>query len=107
MDDPIKLLRIYTDETAYFGDHKLYVVISTRARDASIAGITVLRAMLGFGRSAHVHRQHVLENDQSILIEIVDNEAKLRRFVESLADLPDIGLVTLEAVEVLRTPQAT
>ena len=107
MDDPIKLLRIYTDETAYFGDHKLYTVIATRARDTAMAGVTVLRAMVGFGRSTRVHSRHVLENEQSILIEIVDNEVKLRRFVDSLADLPDIGLVTLEAVEVLRTPRST
>ena len=107
MDDPIKLLRIYTDETAYFGDHKLYAVIATRARDAAMAGATVLRAMVGFGRTSYVHQRHILENEQSILIEIIDNEAKLRSFVESLADLTDIGLVTLEAVEVLRMPRAT
>ena len=28
---------------------------------------------------------------------------RLRAFVERLADLPDIGLITLEAVEILRT----
>lgn len=102
MDNPVKLLRIYTDEAAYFGDHKLYAVVATRARDAHLAGATVLRAMVGFGRSAHVHRRHVLENEQSVLIEIVDNEEKLRAFVAGLADLPEIGLITLEAIEVLR-----
>lgn len=40
-----------------------------------------------------------------MVVEIVDEEAKLRRFAEALADLPDIGLMTLEAVEVL-TPAA-
>lgn len=102
MDEPTKLLRIYTDESAYFGDNKLYTVIATRARDAPMAGVTVLRAMIGFGRSARVHQRHILENEQSILIEIIDSDARLRRFVDSLADLTDIGLVTLEAVEVLR-----
>lgn len=103
MSDQIKLLRIYTDEAAYFGDHKLYAVVATRARDAQLAGATVLRAMVGFGRSAHVRRRHVLENEQSILIEIVDTDVRLRAFVDSLVDLPGLGLVTLEAVEVLRS----
>lgn len=103
MDNPIKLLRIYTDEAAYFGDHKLYAVIATRARDAHLWGATVLRAMVGFGRSTRVHTRHILENEQSILIEIVDSEPKLRSFVESLGDIPDIGLITMEAVEILRS----
>ena len=103
MSDPIKLLRIYTDEAAYFGDHKLFAVVATRARDAHLAGATILRAMVGFGRSAHIRRRHVLENEQSILIEIVDTETRLRAFVDALADLPGLGLITLETVEVLHT----
>ncbi|MDE2562773.1 MAG: DUF190 domain-containing protein [Sphingomonadales bacterium] len=101
MEGPAKLLRIYTDEAAYFGDHKLFAVIATRARDFKVAGVTIMKAMIGFGRTAHVHRVHVLESDQSVLIEIVDSEARLRAFVEQLADLPDIGLATLEAVEIV------
>ena len=53
MSEPMKLLRIYTDEAAYFGDRKVFEVITTRARDAKLAGATVLVAMLGFGRTAH------------------------------------------------------
>lgn len=42
------------------------------------------------------------DHDRSSGTEIVDGEAALRRFVDTLADLPDLGLITLEAVEVLR-----
>lgn len=102
MANPAKLLRIYTDEAAYFGDRKVFEVVATRARDARLAGATVLQALVGFGRSAHRHSRHILEDDQSVVIEIVDDEASLRAFVATLEDLPDIGLITLEAVEVLR-----
>lgn len=101
MEQPMKLLRIYTDEGSYYGDHKLYAVILTRARDAQLAGATLLRAEVGFSGNARVHRRHVLENDQSILIEIVDAEDRLRNFAADLSDLPKVGLITLEAVEVL------
>ena len=97
-----KLLRIYTDEAAYFGDRKVFEVVASRARDAKLSGVTVLEALLGFGRSAHVHRRHVLESDRAVVIEIVDDEDRLRPFAESLGDVPGLGLVTLEAVEVLR-----
>ena len=108
MNGQTKLLRIYTDEAAYFGDRKVFEVIATRAREANLAGATVLMALIGFGRTAHVHTRHILSDDQSVIIEIVDEEARLRDFVGSLVEIPDIGLITLEAVEVLvRAPDAT
>lgn len=96
-----KLLRIYTDEAAYFGDHKVFEEVATRARNAEMAGATVLQALFGFGQTAHQHRRHFLEDDQSLVIEIVDEEARLREFVATLADISGIGLITLEAVEVI------
>ena len=101
MSDQTKLLRIYTDEASYFGDRKVFEVIANRAREAKLAGATVLMALIGFGRTAHLHTRHILQDDQSVVIEIVDGETRLRDFVASLADISDIGLVTLEAVEVL------
>jgi PII-like signaling protein len=98
------LLRIYTDETAFFGDQRVYRVIADRARESGLGGATVLQALYGFRGRAHVHAKRLLEDDQSVVIEIVDEEAKLRSFVSSLTDIPDVGLVTLEQVEVLRGP---
>lgn len=101
MNGQTKLLRIYTDEASYFGDRKVFEVIAIRAREAKLAGATVLMALIGFGRTAHVHTRHILNDDQSVIIEIVDEETRLRDFVASLGEIPDIGLITLEAVEVL------
>ena len=105
MTPPMKLLRIYTDEAAYFGDRKVFEVIALRAREAKLAGATVLMALIGFGRKAHVHTRHLLEDDQSVVVEIVDEETKLRAFVGGLSDLPHVGLVTLEQVEILEIGQ--
>lgn len=96
-----KLLRIYTDEAAFIGDRKVFEYVASLARDQKIAGVTVLEALIGFGSSAHVHRRHVLESDRAVVIEIVDFEDALRAFVALLQDVPDIGLITLEAVEVI------
>ena len=96
-----KLLRIYTDEAAYFGDRKVLEVVASRARDAGLAGVTILEALIGFGRSARQHRRHVLESDRSVVIEIIDEEGALRSFAESVNDVPGLGLITLEAIEVL------
>jgi PII-like signaling protein len=102
MSQSMKLLRIYTSESAYYGDNKVYAVIATRARDARLAGATILRADVGFGRSAHLRTRHVLEDEQSVVIEIVDEDTALRAFVTSIDDVTGVGLITLEAVEVLK-----
>lgn len=104
MTDTIKRLRIYTDEAAYFGDQKVFEVLASRARTAQVAGTTVFRALFGFGRTSHEHRRQVLDDNQSIVVEILDEESKLRAFVRTVSDLEHLGPITLETVEVLRWP---
>jgi PII-like signaling protein len=98
------LLRIYSDEQALLGDQSLIDVIVRRAQEARLAGITVLRGLKGFGAGArlHQHRTFALSDNLPVVIEIVDEEDTLRAFVQAIGDLPEIGLVTFEKVEVLR-----
>ena len=97
------LLRIYTEEARRDGARPLYESVVLKARDAGLAGATVLRGPMGFGASAQLHTASILDLSANlpIVIEIVDAEAKVRAFAASLAGLRDIGLVTLEQVEVL------
>jgi PII-like signaling protein len=97
----IGLLRIYTDESSYFGDRRVLEVLADRVHAVGLAGATVLEARIGFGRSAHVHRRHLFESDRAVVVEIVDDEAKLRSFAAGLSDIPGLGLITFEPVEVL------
>lgn len=104
MNKAARLLRVYTDESAYVGDRKVFEYVTALARERGLAGATVLEALMGFGHSAHLHRKHVFESDRALVIEIVDVEDKLRRFAAELTAVPGIGLVTLEAVEILSGP---
>jgi hypothetical protein len=97
----MKLLRIYTDESAYYGDRKVYQEIAVRAKEARVAGVTILEALIGFGQSVHLHQRHVLENDRAVVIEIVEDETRVRAFADQLSDVPGIGLITLEAIAVI------
>ncbi|MBN9319420.1 MAG: DUF190 domain-containing protein [Caulobacterales bacterium] len=98
------LLRIYTDENALLGDRSLIDVIVRRAQEAKLSGATVLRGLKGFGQAVrlHEHRPFGLNDNLPVVIELVDQDDALRRFVAALDDLNDIGLVTFEKVEVLR-----
>lgn len=99
------LLRVFTDEKARAGDRALYEAVVLTAREAGLAGVTVLRGVMGYGRSARLHNAHIIDlaADLPLVIEIVDDEAALRGFLRTLAEMKDIGLVTLERVEVLHT----
>jgi uncharacterized protein len=105
MEIPVQaaLLRIYTEEARREGARPLYESVVLKARAAGLAGATVLRGPMGFGESARIHNANILDLSANLplVIEIVDAEAKLRDFAASLAGMKDIGLVTLEKVEVL------
>ncbi len=97
------LLRIYTEERARDGSGPLYEAIVRKARVQGLAGATVLRGPLGFGRSRRLHNASIIDlaANLPLVIEIVDAEDRLRAFVAGLGEMRDVGLVTLERVEVL------
>jgi PII-like signaling protein len=97
------LMRIYTDEASRVGRKSLFEAIVRRARDQGIAGATVLRGPMGFGHSSIIQNASILNLSANLplVIEIVDEEEKLLAFFRTLESLKDIGLVTMEKVEVL------
>lgn len=100
------LLRIFIGESDREPgrDSPLYEAIVRRAREAQLAGATVLRGPMGFGRHSRVHTAKLLElsTDLPIVIEIVDSEEKVDAFLPTVDELVTEGLVTLEAVRILR-----
>ena len=97
------LLRIYTEEGKRNGDGPLYEHIVLKARTAGLAGATVLRGPMGYGQTAVLHTAKILDLSAKLplVIEIVDEEAKIRAFLSQLDAIGDLGLVTLEKVEVV------
>lgn len=98
------LLRIFIAEQDKFGRQPLYEAIVFKAREMHLAGATVLRGPLGFGRSTRVHSAKILRlsEDLPMVIEIVDTKEKIDEFLSVLDPMIGSGLVTLEKVQVLR-----
>ena len=98
------LLRIFVGEADRLGGRPLYEAIVLEARERGLAGATVLRGMLGYGRSSRLHTTKVLRlsDDLPIVIEIVYREENLERLVPWLDTVVHDGLVTLERVRVKR-----
>lgn len=100
------LMRIFIGESDRDGERglPLYESIVQRAREAGLAGATVLKGPMGFGRHSRVHTAGLLElsTDLPIVVEIVDDEEKINAFVPVIDALVGEGMVTLEAVRVLK-----
>lgn len=100
------LLRIFIGESDREPAHgrPLYEAIVRRAREAHLAGATVLRGPMGFGRHSRMHTARMLDlsTDLPIVIEIVDAAETIDRFLPVIDELVTEGLVTLEAVRVLK-----
>ena len=74
-----------------------------KAREAHLAGATVLRGPMGFGKSSRLHTAKILRlsEDLPVLIEIVDREDRINAFLPELDKLVEDGLVTLEKVRII------
>ncbi len=98
------LLRTFFGEDDKFKGRPLYEAIILKAREAHLAGATVLRGPMGFGHSSRLHTTKILRlsEDLPLVIEIVDTEEKIRAFLPTLDEMMTSGLVTLEKVQVLQ-----
>ena len=98
------LLRIFVGESDRHGHQPLYERIVLKAREMQMAGATVLRGPMGFGKSSHLHTAKILRlsMDLPIVIEIVDSEEKVNAFLPVLDKIMGGGLVTLEKAKVIR-----
>ncbi|MFY9925675.1 MAG: DUF190 domain-containing protein [Opitutaceae bacterium] len=105
MDLPVEsvLLRIFIGESDRHGGRPLYEAIVLKAREAGLAGATVLRSPMGFGATSRLHTAKILRlsDDLPMIVEIVDDEAKIEAFLPLLDGMIGGGLVTLEKARVI------
>ena len=98
------LLRIFIGESDRFEHKPLYEAIVLKAREMHLAGATVLRGPMGFGKSSRMHTAKILRlsMDLPTVIEIVDGEDKINAFLPALEGMMSGGLITLERVQVIK-----
>lgn len=98
------LLRVFLGESDHYDHRPLYEAIVLRAREQHLAGATVLRGPMGFGRSSRLHTAKILRlsADLPIVVEIIDSEEKIQAFLPVLQGMMGSGLVTLDRTTVLR-----
>lgn len=96
-------LTIYLERTDHLGRIPTYAAIVERAREAGIAGATVLTGVEGFGHASRVHRHRSLSlsDNVPVVVVVVDTSARIDALVGSLGDLAAGATMVRQPVQVV------
>jgi uncharacterized protein len=98
------LLRAFFAENDKSGGLPLHEALVIKAREMHLAGATVQRGMVGFGRSNWIHTTKILNLsfDLPMIFEAIDTAEKIDGFLSGLDQMMTTGIVTLENVRMFR-----
>ena len=99
-----KMMRIYIGEADKWRDKPLHQALVEAMRANDIAGVTVYRGILGYGAHGRMHKEGALglSHDASIMLSLVDTEAKIRSFLPLVDQMVEEGLVVLSDVDIIK-----
>jgi PII-like signaling protein len=98
------LLRIFISESEKIGAVTAYEYIVKKAKDDGISGVVVLKGMMGFGSHRVIHSSKLLDlsTDLPVVIELVDSDEVIEKFISELHTIMKSGTATLEKVKVIK-----
>lgn len=108
LEGEAKLLRIFIGESDKAGIIPLYEKIVLEAKSCGLAGATVTKGIMGFGKDSRIHTAKILRlsEDLPIVVEIIDTLEKIESFKLKLNELFESsksgGLITIEKAEIIR-----
>lgn len=104
-----QMMRIFFGESDRWRDEPLHEALIRAMRAHDLAGATVYRGILGYGAHRRVHRESALRlsRDASIMISVIDTEARLREFLPIVDQMVEEGLVVLSDVDVIKYSHRT
>jgi hypothetical protein len=82
----VKLLRIFVGESDRINGKPVYETLVLKAREAGLAGATVIKGIMGFGANSKIHTSKLLtlSEDLPLIIEIVDTLEKIENFIPTI-----------------------
>jgi CBS domain-containing protein len=98
-----KKVSIYISESDKWQGKVLYIAILEMLREEKCAGATATRALSGFGAHSRIRTVHLvsLSADLPVVVEWVDNPARVKRVMPRLREMVIEGLITVYDVEVI------
>jgi PII-like signaling protein len=106
-----KRVTVYVGSADTWHGRNLAVAIVEQCRAMGMAGATVSRGIMGFGKHSVIHRAHLLglSEDLPEKVEVVDRPEEIERLLPVLDEMIGGGLIVVEDVHIvryLRAPKA-
>lgn len=105
--DEAKTLRIFLGEDDQLLHKNVYALIVAEARKAHLAGCSVYRGIMGFGKNSVLHSSKFMavSEDIPVVIEIVDEQKKIEAFIPTVKKIFESsecgGLITIQPTEII------
>ena len=95
---------IYVGSRDTWHGRNLAAAIVERCRASGMAGATLTRGIMGFGKNSRIHRAHLLglSDDLPERIEVVDRPDRIEALLPALDEMVGAGLIVVEDVHVVR-----
>lgn len=97
-------LTVYVGSQDTWHGKNLAAAIVERCRAMGMAGATLTRGIMGFGKNSRIHRAHLLglSDDLPERIEVVDRPDRIEALLPALDEMVGAGLIVVEDVQVIR-----
>jgi len=101
---PARRLRIFIGEADRVKCTPLYHVLVLKAKEMDMAGVTVCKGIEGFGANSRIKTSRLVDisSDLPVIVEIVDSEEYIHRYLLEIENLLDQGMVILDNVEIIK-----
>jgi PII-like signaling protein len=95
---------IYVGSQDTWHGKNLAAAIVERCRALGLAGATLTRGIMGFGKNSRIHRAHLLglSDDLPERIEVIDSPERVDALLPALDEMVGGGLIVVEEVRVVR-----
>ena len=98
-----KVARVYINNQDKYRGEPLWETILLKAKEYGLAGATVFKGVAGMGAHSEVHSFNVLVMSQvlPLVIELIDDEERVRSFLDEIEPMMEEGLTSMSDVEVI------
>lgn len=102
--DHCQLLKIYISQDTKYKGHNLYTAVVYKLKEFGMAGVTVTRAIEGYGKGKAIHTERIsdLSSSLPIIIEAIDTADQIAKVLPAISEMVMEGLVLVTDVNVIK-----
>jgi PII-like signaling protein len=98
------LLKVYISEDSRYKGHSLQRAVVFKLKELGIAGVTVTRAIEGYGEGKTIRTSRILDLSSSLplIIEAVDSAEQIEKAIPYIEEIVNEGLILTTNVNVVK-----